>query len=343
MAAYEKHARKLGELDQRFVALLNERAGLLREPGKADSPSANLDAGLNAGSGISQEDLTCFLRHVDSLTRRAAGSTKSVSFLGPIYSYSYLAAVKHFGMAANLNPVTTISAGFQEVARGQSDFAVVPIENSTDGRIVDTLGMFAKSPARICGEVLLPIHHCLLANCDRSEIVEVQSKPQAISQCRQWLAEHLPHAKLAEVSSTATAAKQAANTPSIAAIASEEAGIHHGLQVVDKNIEDNPQNLTRFAVIGNDKHAPTGNDKTSLMFQLEHRPGALASAMVLFQKAGVNLTWIESFPMPNAPAEYLFFVELEGHAATTQVEAAIEKLRQESPRLEVLGSYPRGI
>ena len=343
MAANAENAKKLSELDQRFVALLKERVRLLRNSDQAGSPHENLDAALNTDGGFSQEDLTCFLRHVDSLTSRVAGETKSVSFLGPIYSYSYLAAIKHFGLAANLHPVTTISAGFEEVARGQSDFAVVPIENSTDGRIVDTLGMFAKSPARICGEVLLPIHHCLLANCGRSEIVEVQSKPQAISQCRQWLAEHLPHAKLAEVSSTATAAKQAANTPGIAAIASEEAGIHHGLQVVDKNIEDNPQNLTRFAVIGNDKHAPTGNDKTSLMFQLEHRPGALASAMVLFQQAGVNLTWIESFPMPNAPAEYLFFVELEGHAATTQVEAAIEKLRQESPRLEVLGSYPKGV
>lgn len=293
--------------------------------------------------GLQPEVIRHWLTHVRSVCHSAAGDTDAIAYLGPIYSYSYLAAVKHFGLAANLVPVVTIAAAFEEVTRGQSQFAVVPIENSTDGRVVDTLGMFARSPAQICGEVMLPIHHCLLGLCSRREIVEVQSKPQALSQCRRWLTEHLPNARLVEVSSTAAAAAEAALKPGVAAIASLEAGIHHQLQIIDENIEDNSQNVTRFVIIGNRQSPPSQNDKTSLMFQLEHRPGALASAMVIFQQANVNLTWIESFPLPGRPNEYLFFVELDGHRAQPHVQAAIDRLSMEARRLDVLGSYPRAM
>ena len=152
----------------------------------------------------------------------------------------------------------------------------------------------------------------------------------------------MPDARLTEISSTAMAAANAAENAGMAAIASREAGIHHGLRVIDENIEDNPHNVTRFAVIGNRRHEATGKDKTSLMFQLAHRPGALAGAMLIFSDANVNLTWIESFPLPNCPNEYLFFVELEGHRDSLQVRQAIEQLRHQALRLEVLGSYPRG-
>ncbi len=292
--------------------------------------------------GLPSGDLTLLLRHVDSICRRGMGLREPVAFLGPIYSYSYLAAVKHFGLAAELVPVTTIAAAFEELVRGQAKFGVVPIENSTDGRIVDTLGMFARSPVQICGEVLLPVHHCLLGRCSRAEVKVVQSKPQALSQCRTWLAEHLPDAQLVEVASTATAAATAAETAGTAAIASREAGLHHGLQVIDENIEDNSQNVTRFAVIGHRPSLPSGRDKTSLMFQLNHQPGALAGAMLAFAHAEVNLTWIESFPLPNCPNEYLFFVELEGHQQQANVASAVSELQTQTRRLELLGSYPRG-
>lgn len=291
---------------------------------------------------IEPSSVANLLRHAESIVRTAVGTEETIAYLGPMYSYSYLAACKHFGLSADLNPVTNIAAAFDEVDRNQSTFGVVPIENSTDGRVVDTLGMFAKSPAKICGEVLLPIHHCLLGKCKRGEIQEVRSKPQALSQCRGWLAQHLPSARLVEVSSTAAAAQEAAGGNGVAAIASYEAGVHHGLEVIEKNIEDNSQNVTRFAVIGNSEQGPSGNDKTSLMFQLEHKPGALAGAMVLFQDSGVNLTWIESFPLPNAPNEYLFFVELEGHKDNVEIAKVIAKLQVESRKLDVLGSYPRG-
>ncbi len=345
----------IAALDRQLLDLVGRRLQRLRKEGSsnalgnqrtdeaAEPPPERLvvDARLAEQIGLPLDDLSTLLRHIDSICLRCVGQRSPVVFLGPIYSYSYLAAVKHFGLGADLVPVTTISAAFEELVRGQARFGVVPIENSTDGRIVDTLGMFARSPVQICGEVLLPVHHCLLGRCSRADVTIVQSKPQALSQCRNWLAQHVPDAKLVEVASTAAAAALAAENHGTAAIASREAGWHHGLQVIDENIEDNLQNITRFAVIGHKESKPTGRDKTSLMFQLNHQPGALAAAMIAFQREGVNLTWIESFPLPNCPNEYLFFVEFEGHQAEPSVEAALGELGTQTRRLEVLGSYPR--
>lgn len=339
----------LDAIDRKLLQLLAERVQAVQQRGAVGHGTV-LDnyRGLvalcedEAGRlGIAPQRAVHWLHHAASICAREAGLRQPVAFLGPIYSYSYLAAVKHFGSSAEFVPVSTIAAVFEEVVRGQATFGVVPIENSTDGRVVDTLGMFARAPVQICGEVHLPIHHCLLGRCSRADVRQVQSKPQALSQCRNWLASHLSEAQLVEVASTTAAAIAAAQHAGIAAIASLEAGIHHGLQVIDENIEDNPQNVTRFVIIGNRETEPTGRDKTSLMFQLRHEPGALASAMVAFQKATINLTWIESFPLPNRPNEYLFFVELEGHAAEPNTASAIDELRALALRIEVLGSYPR--
>jgi chorismate mutase / prephenate dehydratase len=338
--------QELAAIDSRLLEALNDRARLMAA---SASPLPSIwEQGIDrtlqhfSATPLPASEVATWLYHAASLSRRAAHQREPVVYLGPIYSYSYLAAVKHFGPAAEFVPVTTISAAFEEIDRGQARFAVVPIENSTDGRIVDTLGRFARSPAQICGEVLLRVHHCLLGRCQRADIREVHSKPQALSQCRQWLAEHLPEAKLVEVSSTAAAAAAAATRSGIAAIASKEAGWHHGCEVIDANIEDNTNNTTRFAIIGNRICPPSGADKTSLMVQLKHQPGALAMATAAFQEAQVNLTWIESFPLPDRPNEYLFFIELDGHRDAGNVEAAIHQLAQHAQRLEVLGSYPRG-
>ncbi|MCA9269129.1 MAG: prephenate dehydratase, partial [Planctomycetales bacterium] len=222
-----------------------------------------------------------------------------------------------------------------------SQFGLVPMENSTDGRITDTLNMFARTPMRICGEVQLRVHHNLLACCDRASVTDVYSKPQALSQCRNWLAQHLPQAALHETTSTTAAAELAAKTPGAAAVASRQAGVNYGLDVVAANIEDNKNNVTRFAVIGHDAQPRTRNDKTALMFQVEHKPGALADAMTLFKRSRLNLTWIESFPIPGVASEYLFFIELEGHELDTRVKRAIEALAKKAVRLEILGSYAK--
>jgi chorismate mutase/prephenate dehydratase len=263
-----------------------------------------------------------------------------VVYLGPEYSYSHLATVQRFGSSAELIPAATIAAVFDAVNRRQADFGVVPIENSTDGRVADTLDMFARLPLRICGEVQLRIHHYLLGKCKRPEVQEVYSKPQALSQCRTWLARHLPAARTIEMASTAAAARLAAEKPGAAAIASRQAGVNYGLDFLAEQIEDNRHNVTRFAVIGDSPPKRTGNDKTSLMFELPHQPGALADAMSIFKRNRLNLTWIESFPMPETPNEYLFFVEFQGHPEEQRARRAVASLARKTVRLEILGSYP---
>jgi chorismate mutase/prephenate dehydratase len=170
---------------------------------------------------------------------------------------------------------------------------------------------------------------------------EVYSKPQALSQCRDWLAKHLPQAALRETTSTTAAAEIAAEKPGAAAVASRQAGVNYGLDILAPNIEDNPNNVTRFAVIGQQVFARTKNDKTAVMFQVPHKPGALADAMNLFKRHRLNLTWIESFPIPAQPSEYLFFVELEGHESEARVKKCLALLAKKAVRLEVLGSYDK--
>jgi chorismate mutase/prephenate dehydratase len=287
-----------------------------------------------------RDSVAAWLRHAAAIGLSQL-HTSRVAYLGPQYSYSHLAALKFFGDAAPMAAVATIPAVFDSIVRGDAQSGLVPIENSTDGRIVDTLGMFVRVNVKICGEVLLPIHHNLLSRTPRDQIREVHSKPQALSQCRAWLASHLPQARLVECGSTTTAAELAANTFGVAAVASIEAARQYQLDVIDSSIEDNPNNVTRFAVLGRDWSPRSGNDKTAILFQVPHRPGVLADAMMLFKDAGLNLTWIESFPLPQTTAEYLFFVEVAGHVTDAAVAATLEKLGKLTLRLEVLGSYPK--
>jgi chorismate mutase/prephenate dehydratase len=265
-----------------------------------------------------------------------------IAFLGPLYSYSHLAAIHRFGQTVEFLPVGSIAAVFEEVNRGHSDFGIVPVENSTDGRVADTMDMFTRLPMRICGEVELEIRHALLAKCPRAEIKEVYSRPQALSQCRNWLARHLPQARTIEVTSTSTAAQLANEKPGAAAVASLQAGIHYGLNVLAEQIEDNPSNTTRFAVIGDQVNPRTGRDKTAMMFQVEHRPGGLAEALNIFKRNRLNLTWIESFPLPGIKGAYLFFVEMEGHETDARLRKTLSALQRKTLRLEVLGSFPAG-
>jgi chorismate mutase/prephenate dehydratase len=230
-----------------------------------------------------------------------------VAYLGPEFSFSHLAAIERFGKSAELAPVSTIAAVFEDVNRGHATYGIVPIENSTDGRVVDTLSMFTRLPIRICGEVQLAIHLHLLANGPRGEINEIYSKPQALSQCRDWLARNMPSARLIEVTSTSTAAQLARTKPGAAAVASAQAAVSNQLQIIAERIEDNPDNVTRFAVIGEEAPKRTGKDRTAVLLQIPHEPGALHDALATFKKQGVNLTWIESFPLHGPENGYQFF------------------------------------
>jgi chorismate mutase / prephenate dehydratase len=348
-------AAEIARTDREFLQLIQHRASLILDAAKSENATAKqvLASSLTAEQFKQlAEDVPGPLpqRCVEAVIRellsgcRALVRQPRIAFMGPIYSYSHLAAIHRFGQSVEFVPVATIAAVFEDVNRGHSDYGLVPVENSTDGRIADTLDMFTRIPVRISGETDLKIHHFLLGKYPRTDVKEVYSKPQAISQCRNWLAKHLPAARTIEVTSTSTAAQLAAEKPGAAAIASIQAGVHYGLEILAENIEDNPGNVTRFAIIGGDKPERTGNDRTAMLFQTEHRPGALAEAMNIFKRFKLNLTWIESFPVPGtARGTYLFFVEMEAHETDIRFRRAMTVLRKKTLRLEILGSFPAAV
>jgi chorismate mutase/prephenate dehydratase len=342
----------IDKLDLQILKLVNERAGLAAEIGQIKN-----DHGAEVFSPAREEEV---LQHVldankgplDAATIRAifreimSGSRAlqkviKVAYLGPEYSFSHLAAVERFGQAVDYMRVGSIAAVFEEVNRSHADFGVVPLENSTDGRVADTLEMFMRLPQlKIGAEVRLRIHHNLLANCNQQEIRRVYSKPQALSQCRNWLSKNVPHAQLLEVASTATAAELAQREPGAAAVASRQAAVKYGLRILFSDIEDSPNNETRFAVIGTQEAPKTGHDKTAVMFKIPHHPGSLVEALNVFRANKLNLTWIESFPARSSQQEYVFFVDFEGHAEDPKVKRALSALQEHCEHLSVLGSFP---
>lgn len=342
---------KLRKLDTQILALLSDRArvaaelhGIREQEEVADDflveEAALLDRLEEANEGpLDGEAVRAVFREIIGGCRSLGGRMR-VAMLGPWFSYSHLAAIERFGSTADFLPVGNIAAVFEEVQQGHANYGIVPIENSTDGRVIDTLDMFTQTSVRICGEVELAIHHMLLGIGGRDEIREVQSKPQALSQCRNWLARHLPGAVPKEVTSTSAAAAAAKNSPHIAAIASRQAGNAHGLKILAENIEDNSGNVTRFSVIATKSAPRTGKDKTAIIFQLDHRPGTLAEALNLFKRNRINLTWIESLPIPNSDRAYLFFVEVEGHETDLKIRRVVQLLENKALQLKILGSYP---
>jgi chorismate mutase/prephenate dehydratase len=339
--------RQIDKLDREIIELINKRAELaLQRSAKDDDPEVGTQAALehfeqvaaDSKGPLDSDSLRAVFREIVSGIQ-SADKKPTVAYLGPEFTYSHLAAIERFGQSANLVPVATIAAVFEEVERGQAEFGLVPIENSTDGRVADALECLARSPVKICGEVPLRIRHCLLANCGRNEIKRIYSKRQPFSQCRNWLSQHMADVPLIEVASSADAARKAAEEAGSAAIASEQAGINHGVAVLVRSIEDQSDNVTRFAVIAKNSGPRTGKDKTSLVFEIDHQPGALADAMGIFKKQRLNMTWIESFPLPGQRGRYVFFVEFQGHASELRSRRALASLEKRAVRLTVLGSY----
>src|SRR5215469_6713369 len=316
---------QIDKLDLQILKLVNERASVASEIGKFKnehgeevfSPAREEEVLKNVLE--SQDKIKGVLDHdtIRAIFRelmsgsRALQKIVKVAYLGPEYSYSHLAAVERFGQTVELMRVGSIAAVFEEVNRGHADYGVVPLENSTDGRVADTLEMFIRLPQlKISAEVRLRIHHNLLANCEQQEIRRIYSKPQALSQCRNWLSKNVPHASLHEVASTATAAELSQREPGAAAVASRQAAVRYGLRILFPDIEDYPNNETRFAVIGHQEAGRTGHDKTAIMFRVPHSPGSLVSVLDIFKQNKLNLTWIESFPASRGgKPEYVFFVD----------------------------------
>jgi chorismate mutase/prephenate dehydratase len=346
---------QIDKLDVEIVKLVNQRAAIAAEIGRAKieqgedifSPAREEEVYQNVlqvndknKGPLPETTIRAVFREIMSGSR-ALQKIHKIAYLGPEYSFSHLAAVEHFGQSVELVPVASIAAVFEEVDRHHVDFGVVPIENSTDGRVSDTLEMFLKMRHLvICGEIRLRIHHNLVANCEHQEIRRIYSKPQALSQCRNWLSKNVPHALLKDVSSTAIAAELAQREPGAAAVASRQAAVRYGLRILFSQIEDSPHNETRFGVIGHHKASKTGNDKTAIMFRLPHNPGSLVEALDVFKQNKINLTWIESFPAQTPKPEYLFFIDFEGHQEDTKVGKALKALGEHCQELNVLGSFP---
>jgi chorismate mutase/prephenate dehydratase len=264
-----------------------------------------------------------------------------VAYLGPPATFTHQAAVRRFGSSASLMPVRGIADVFDEVERERAECGVVPVENSTEGAVNITLDRLIDTDVLITGEVTLDIaEHLMSMATDLGEVKTVCSHPQALAQCRQWLAAHLPEATVEDMPSTTAAAARAKVDPTIAAIASEMAARLYGVPILRRRIEDNPSNSTRFLVIGRRPAAPSGRDKTSILFSMKNEPGVLVSILQPFAARGLNLTKIESRPTKRRPWEYVNFVDFEGHRDTDVVRAVLTEIKERCQLLKILGSYP---
>lgn len=346
---------QIDKIDVQILKLINDRARLAGEIGQLKTDNGDEVFSLAREEEVLQNVLLLNEKSKGVLPRqavravfreimsgsRALQKTFKVAYLGGEYSFSHLAALERYGSSVEFVAVNSISTVFEEVDRSHVDFGVVPVENSTDGRISDTLEMFQRmAHLLICAEIRLQIHHNLLANCEQQEIRRIYSKPQALAQCRAWLSKNVPHAVLKDVGSTSVAAQLARDEQGSAAVASRQAAVRYGLRILFTEIEDSPYNETRFAVIGNHKAGKTGRDKTALMFRLPHNPGSLAEALDVFKQSKINLTWIESFPARTPKPEYVFFVDCEGHRDDPKVAKTLKSLEGLCQELTILGSFP---
>ena len=348
----EELRNKINKIDLELVKLLNERARVVVEIGKlkneAGEPVYAPDREKKVFATITKANkgplpdkcLTAIWRELMSGSF-ALERPLRVAYLGPGGSFSHTAAMLKFGQSVEYESLTDITSIFDEVSKGHCDLGLAPIENTTGGGVIETLDALIESDVKICAEVLMAIHHSLLANCPLNQIEKIYSKPEIFTQCRNWLSATFKEAQTVAVASSAKAAQLAADEPLASAICSAVAAELYGLQVVCENIEDNANNITRFLVIGRDDAKPTGEDKTAILFSTAHKAGALADVLDVFKKYNINLTNIESRPSKKRQWEYYFFVDFLGHRTEEHVQKGLEESRKHCLQLSVLGSFPR--
>jgi chorismate mutase/prephenate dehydratase len=350
----EQLRERIDMLDENIQSLLSERAAcaqqvadLKRADGddvfyRPEREAEILRRVRHRNSGpLADEEMARLFREIMSACL-ALEQPLRIAYLGPAGTYTQTAALKHFGHSVGLKPLAAIDEIFREVEAGGADYGVVPVENSSEGAINHTLDMFIRSPLKICGDVELQIHHQLLnRGRDLASVQHVCAHQQALAQCREWLDANLPAAERVAVSSNAEAARMAGNDASIAAIASDSAAELYGLNIVVANIEDDPNNTTRFLIIGKRYPGPSGADKTSLMVSVRNKAGALYRLLEPIARHGVSMTRIESRPSRVSKWDYVFFVDVEGHVEDGNVAAALRELDEETSLLKVLGSYPK--
>jgi chorismate mutase/prephenate dehydratase len=291
---------------------------------------------------VSNEEMARLFREIMSACL-ALEQPMKIAFLGPEGTFTQAAALKHFGHSVITVPLATIDEVFREVEAGSANYGVVPVENSTEGVITHTLDRMISSPLQINGEVTLRIHQHLMGNIAMQDIARIYSHRQSLAQCREWLDTHLPNAERIETSSNAEAARRAAKEPGCAAIGPEAAAGLYGLRLLASNVEDQPDNTTRFLVLGRNSVSPSGSDRSSLLVATRNQPGALFKLLEPFARHGVSLTRIESRPSRQAIWEYVFFVDVDGHAQDGTVAAALKEVEHEAMLFRILGSYPKAV
>ncbi len=350
----ENLRRQIDGIDSKLVDLLNERMRKVFEiaevkrkrKGTLYSPAREkriLQRLIQHNQGPLPNEALLEIMHLILKTSLALQSKPKVVYFGPPATFTHLAAIKNFGRRAELIPEKSIGGIFSRVEKKQAEFGVVPVENSTEGVVTHTLDMFLDSDLKICAETVLEISHHLLGKGSLEKVKKVYSHPQALAQCRGWLEENLPTVRLAEVESTARAAQMAAKDLTSAAIASDVAASLYNLNTIDSHIEDSPHNYTRFLVIGREYNKErSGQDKTSILFSIKDRVGALHNMLVPFLRYRINLTKIESRPTKRRAWEYVFFLDFIGHKDEEKIKKALGELEESCLFLKVLGSYPRG-
>jgi chorismate mutase / prephenate dehydratase len=348
---------RIDDIDKRIHELLNERAQFAQQVGKSkrseglstadfykpEREAQVLRKALERNKGpLRNEEIARLFREIMSACLAQQEPLK-VAFLGPEGTFSQQAVLKHFGHSVRALPLTSIGEVFEEVQAGHADFGIVPIENSTEGTVNHTLDMFLTSPLKICGEVELRIHQHVMGRMHGLEkIVRVCSHQQSLAQCRQWLDEYLPNAERVPVSSNAEAARRARDEDGTAAIAGQAAAEVYGLNIIVPEIEDAPDNTTRFLVIGRKLFSASGNDKTTLLVSAgdTQSPGALHRLLGPLAEHGISMTRIESRPSRRRKWDYVFFIDVVGHAEQHPLSTALEELKKQSSLFRVLGSYP---
>lgn len=351
-----KLRERIDALDEQIQSLLSERARIAQEVAQAKNKSADNNfyraereaqvlrkvKERNTGP-LSDEEIARLFREIMSACL-ALEQVMTIAFLGPEGTFTQAAALKHFGHSVQTLPLATIGDVFREVESGNASYGVVPVENSTEGVINHTLDQFMSSALSISGEVDLRIHHHLLGNTENTAgIRRLYSHQQSLAQCREWLETNMPAIEQIAVSSNAEAARLASQEQNAAAIASEAAAEIYGLNIIVKNIEDEPDNTTRFLVIGKRQTPRSGADKTSILVSTQNKPGALHRILEPLMRNGISMTRIESRPSRRGMWDYVFFIDFEGHRDDENVSKALAELEVAASFLKVLGSYPRAV
>jgi chorismate mutase/prephenate dehydratase len=344
---------QIDEIDEQLLQLLSKRAKAAEEVGHIKNESSApifrperenqvIQNVLKKNPGpLLADGIASIWREIMSACR-ALESRQTIAYLGPVGTFSELAAGQFFGQSIQGLPCASLDEVFKSVEKGAAVFGVVPVENSSEGAVSRTLDLLLESPLQISGEVVLPIRHHLLTKSGTLDGVKtVCAHAQALAQCQQWLSVHAPQLQRQAVSSNAEAARMASQDPSVAAIAGDPAQIAYGLQIVSAQIQDDPNNRTRFVVIGKYVCQPCGQDQTSLVLSVANQPGAVHHLLGPLAKHGVSMTRFESRPARKGSWEYHFYIDIEGHASDAKVAKAIDELKTMAAFYKNLGSYPR--